>query len=135
MENATKALLIAAAILIAILVISLGIVVYQMAAETVDGIGFSSQEVDASNEQFTRYNGQHRRGSEVNAMLKTVLSSNVKALSTGEEAKLVSVQGDVTLTTGATSLSDQADTSSLYTVTVNYGGSGGLVDTITVTEE
>ena len=35
MENATKALLIAAAVLIAILIISLGLVVYNSSAETV----------------------------------------------------------------------------------------------------
>ena len=38
MENATKALLIAAAVLIAILIISLGLVVYNSSAETVKGI-------------------------------------------------------------------------------------------------
>ena len=37
MENATKALLIAAAVLVAILIISLGLVVYNIAAETVKG--------------------------------------------------------------------------------------------------
>ena len=135
MENATKALLIAAAILIAILVISLGLVVYNMAAETVDSVNFSGQEVSASNEKFTRYNGQHRRGSEVNALLKTTLTSNRDAISAGETSKCVSVSGAVTLTTSATSIGSQADTSKLYTITVNYAGPGGLVDSITVTEE
>ena len=41
MENATKALLIAAAILVAILIISLGLVVYNMAAETVQNVNMS----------------------------------------------------------------------------------------------
>ena len=46
MENATKALLIAAAILIAILIISLGIVVFNVAAETVQGVNMSDQEME-----------------------------------------------------------------------------------------
>ena len=86
MENATKALLIAAAVLVAILIISLGLVVYNMAAETMDSVNISGQEVTASNEKFTRYDGAHRRGSEVNAMLKTVLSANRDAEEAGEEA-------------------------------------------------
>ena len=135
MENATKALLIAAAVLVAILIISLGLVVYNMAAETMDSVNISGQEVTASNEKFTRYDGSHRRGSEVNAMLKTVLSANRDAEEAGEEAKIVEVTGDVTLSTGATSLSSRADTSKLYTISVNFGGPGGLVDKITVTAE
>ena len=43
MENATKALLIAAAVLIAILIISLGIVVYNKASEAVTGAGDLSE--------------------------------------------------------------------------------------------
>jgi len=135
MENATKALLIAAAVLVAILIISLGLVVYNMAAETMDSVNISGQEVTASNEKFTRYDGVHRRGSEVNAMLKTVLSANRDAIEAGELAKVVSVSGAVSLGTNDTSLSSRADTSKLYSIQVNYGGTGGLVDEITVTEE
>ena len=45
MENATKALLIAAAVLVAILIISLGLVVYNMAAETIGSVNLSQQEI------------------------------------------------------------------------------------------
>ena len=135
MENATKALLIAAAVLVAILIISLGLVVYNSSAETVNQANMSQQEVQSANEKFTRYNGQNKRGSEVNAMLNTVLSSNSDARAAGEDNKLVTVEGDVELANNATSIVNQANTASLYTITVNYGGPGGLVDTITVTEQ
>ena len=135
MENATKALLIAAAVLIAILIISLGLAVYNSSAETVKQANLSQQEVSAANEKFTRYNGQHKRGSEVNAMLNTVLSSNLDAKAAGEAEKMVSVTGAVTLTTGATSITSQADTSKLYKIEVQYAGKGGLVSSITVTAE
>ena len=69
MENATKALLIAAAVLIAILIISLGLVVYNTSAETVNSANLSQQEVQSANEKFARYNGEIKRGSEVNAMV------------------------------------------------------------------
>lgn len=135
MENATKALLIAAAVLVAILIISLGLVVYNMAAETVESVNFSGQEVSAQNEKFTRYNGEHQRGSEVNAMLKTVLSSNLDATATGKEAMLVEVTGAVKLGKTDTAISSYADTSKLYTITVHYEGEGGLVNKIEVKAE
>lgn len=135
MENATKALLIAAAVLVAILIISLGLVVYNSSAETVNQANMSQQEVQSANEKFTRYNGQNKRGSEVNAMLNTVLSANSDARAAGENNKLVTVEGDVTLANNATSIVTQADTSALYTITVNYGGPGGLVDTINVEQQ
>lgn len=134
MENATKALLIAAAVLIAILIISLGLVVYNSSAEKVKSANLSQQEVQAANEKFARYNGNNKRGSEVNAMLQTVLNSNVDADATGEEAKKVSVTGDVTLASNATSITSRADTSKLYNIEVVYGGTGGLVSEIKVSE-
>ena len=133
MENATKALLIAAAVLIAILIISLGLVVYNSSAETVNQANLSQQEVQAANEKFARYNGTNKRGSEVNAMLNTVLNANVDAAAAGE-TRQVAVSGAVTLAGNATSITSQADTSALYTIQVNYDGPGGLVKTIKVTK-
>lgn len=139
MENATKALLIAAAVLIAILIISLGLVVYNSSAETVNQANLSQQEVQAANEKFTRYNGQHKRGSEVNAMLNTVLSANSDARAAGEENKEVTVDsngGGFDIQVGQTSITAQADTSKLYTITVNYSDlRGGLVESILVEAE
>ena len=136
MENATKALLIAAAVLVAILIISLGLVVYNSSAETVNQANMSQQEVQSSNEKFTRYNGQNKRGSEVNAMLNTVLSANRDANAAGETEKLVTVSGaGVDLANDAQSIQNQADTSALYTIEVVYDGTGGLVNTINVTRQ
>lgn len=148
MENATKALLIAAAVLIAVLIISLGIVVYRMASETIDSVNFSGQEITAFNDQFTQYQGQHRRGSEVNAMLNTVLASNMKSSSEGltiatdtskPSPKFIDVKNGETiiLAKNATTLSPtaMANTSKLYTVQVSMNATTGFVDIITITEE
>lgn len=133
MENATKALLIAAAVLVAILIISLGLVVYNMAAETVNSQNLSQQEVQAQNEKFARYDGTNKRGSEVNAMLKTVLQSNMDLMATNKSDGLVSVDGaSISLTTGATSITKRADTSKMYDIIVKYDSKSGLVNTITV---
>ena len=134
MENATKALLIAAAVLVAILIISLGLVVYNNSASTVQQANLSSQEIQAQNEKFTRYNGTNKRGSEVNSLVQTVLNHN---LNTTDDGNKVTVKGDINLATTATSIGDgaRADTSALYTITVNYDGAGGLVKTINVTKK
>lgn len=135
MENATKALLIAAAVLIAILIISLGLVVYNTSAETVNSANLSQQEVQSANEKFARYNGENKRGSEVNAMLQTVLNANVDAAAAKETDRQVSVTLDTSeiLSKTAKSITKQADTSKLYKIEVQYNGNGGLVDKIVVT--
>ena len=135
MENATKALLIAAAVLIAILIISLGLVVYNTSAETVNSANLSQQEVQSANEKFARYNVENKRGSEVNAMLQTVLNANIDAAAAKETGRQVSVTLDNSeiLSKTAKSITKQADTSKLYKIEVQYNGNGGLVDKIVVT--
>lgn len=137
MENATKALLIAAAVLVAILIISLGLVVYNMASETIDSVNFSGQEITAFNDKFTQYEGKKVRGSEVNAMLKTVMNSNMQSLAEGlnpgNGEKFVEVTGDVTLSKSANTLGGmEADTSILYTVECIYNTTSGFITEIQV---
>ena len=78
MENAVKALLIAAAVLIAILIISLGLGVYNKASETVEGAGdLSEYQIQQFNEKFTKYQGTNVSGSDVNALITTVHNHNL----------------------------------------------------------
>ena len=78
MENAVKALLIAAAVLIAILIISLGLVVYNKASETVEGAGdLSEYQIHQFNEKFTKYQGTNVSGSDVNALITTIHNHNL----------------------------------------------------------
>ena len=133
MDNATKALLIAAAVLIAILIISLGLVVYNNSANTVNQANLSSQEIQAQNEKFTRYNGTKKRGSEVNSLLQTALNYNLNTTDAGNKVT-VNYGKTALVDDSSTSITTQMDTSKLYDITVNYGGAGGLVDTITITD-
>lgn len=134
MENATKALLIAAAVLIAILIITLGLVVYNNSASTVNQANLSSQEIQAQNEKFTRYNGTNKRGSEVNSLLQTVLNYNLNTTDDGNKVTVTGKNGAPSLATTATSITTQADTSALYTIEVKYEGAGGLVSEVVVTK-
>lgn len=57
MENASKALIIAGAILLSILIIGLGMFIYQKAAGAMEGININSQEVQSYNSAFINYEG------------------------------------------------------------------------------
>ncbi|MCI8700196.1 MAG: hypothetical protein HFJ47_02505 [Clostridia bacterium] len=130
MENATKALLIAAAVLIAILIISLGIAVYRMAAEAMQGADLTGAEITKFNATFEGYEGEVVAGSRVNALLKTVLTHNLKNKDAGKQ---VTITGAVTLNPADKALPDnRADTGKTYKVKCTYGDAG-LITTITVT--
>ena len=145
MENATKALLIAAAVLVAILIISLGLVVYNMASETIGAVNFSGQEITAFNDKFTQYQGANVRGSEVNAMLKTVLNSNMQSRTEGlapkgaagkENPKFVQVKldGNIILAITDASISNDTgiSTAKTYPVKVVMDKDTGFVCSIEV---
>jgi len=136
MENATKALLIAAAVLVAILIISLGLAVYNMAAETMGNVNLSGQEVQAFNDQFITYQGNAKRGSEVNALLKTIVTNNITKTQEGKTQMVVITTGNALTTNiaGTETAIPTVDTSRLYNVTVNLDGNGGLVHTIDISQ-
>ena len=129
MENATKALLIAAAVLVAILIISLGLVIFNMGSEVIGSVDISSTEVEAHNNQFKQYEGEKVRGSTVNAMLGTVLTNNLTAT---DDSRKVTVSGAATLASSASSITKRVDTGKLFKVVCTYSKTG-LINAITVT--
>ena len=77
MENASKALVIAGAILISILLVSVGIMIFS-GANGIFGQGrttLSGQEKDLFNQQFTIYEGKIS-GSQVKSLLTKIIASN-----------------------------------------------------------
>lgn len=90
MENASKALLIAGAILLAILIIAIGMFIYNSAQSTVNDsmTSLSTQEIDAFNNQFISYEGQ-QTGSNVKALIGRLVA-NAKTY-TEEPAKIPDV--------------------------------------------
>ena len=75
MENASKALIIAGAILLAILLISLGIMIYNQAQEVVTGSGMDEAAKTAFNSKFLKYEGK-QKGTMVKALIQEVLANN-----------------------------------------------------------
>lgn len=130
MENATKALLIAAAILIAILIISLALVVYNMASETMNGLNLSEAEILSFNDKFLQYEGTSVTGSQVNAMLRTVDSNNIVNQDTNSGKHVNVYKGDT-----GTEAFTSADTGKRYTVKCEKNANSGLINIIRVTEK
>lgn len=75
MENASKALIIAGAILLSILIITLGLGVYNNAKSATGNADLSGQEINAHNSQFTAYEGR-QKGSQVKALMTTIKNNN-----------------------------------------------------------
>ena len=77
MENASKALLIAGAILICIVLISVGMLVLNSTTDVTDQVGdiTTSQAAQSFNSNFTGYAGK-QKGSSVKQLLSTIATNN-----------------------------------------------------------
>ena len=96
MENASKALIIAGAILLAILIIGLGVFIYRQAAGVIDTGAMDQLAVNQFNAQFEPYLNNNVSGSNVKQLVKTIVSSNRSA---EDDSKKVTINGcEVTAT-------------------------------------
>jgi len=133
MENASKALIIAGAILISILLITIGIVLINSGRDVVDTgtAGMTSQKIQTFNSQFTAYEGT-KKGSELKGLANVVRSSNA----TDSEHQVALYLYDIEDSSGnpIDSLAKLTNTKN-YNVTLSYaeanttahGGSGNVV--------
>ena len=78
MENASKALILAGSVLIAILLISLGLWVFKAPSEAIREVGKVSGTLADStfNAQFTKYAGNNVRGGQVKTLMEYVNTYN-----------------------------------------------------------
>ncbi len=82
MENASKALIIAGAILLAIAIIGIGMYVFQIATSTIGQANMTGQEIDAYNAEFVKYQGL-QTGSTVKALCDSVRTHNAQYTGAG----------------------------------------------------
>ena len=124
MENASKALIIAGAILL----ISLGIMIFNQASSVVSDSGMNDAQKATFNSKFQKYEGTIT-GAQVKSLVNDVLAINSDD----------NVENDIALS-GAVTVAKKANTASTstiktnekYTVAITYVN--GLVDTITITK-
>ena len=87
MENASKALIIAGAILVSILIIGLGMTLYNNAAGTLERANIDETAVRQYNAGFTEYEGQKNvKGANIKALIRDVMTHN---RSVGEDTSLL----------------------------------------------
>ena len=142
MENASKALIIAGAILLAILIIGLGIFIYRQAANTVSDTGMDQLAIQQFNAQFTQYDSKTVSGGSARALYDTVVNNN----NTDTEKRFVSLN---LVTADGTKNIVLADTdaskvdgsksdikaSAKYKVKIEPDTKTGLTNKITIIEE
>ena len=137
MENASKALIIAGAILLSILLISLGIMVYNNAKGTVNDANLDAEDAQAFNTKFTQYGGT-QRGTALNALLDAAITNNIKSGHKITTITITSGSGD-SATTVAYTEDGTNKISSLVsyfsksdTKEVSFGYTDGYVSAITI---
>lgn len=94
MENASKALIIAGAILLSILIISLGIMVYNNAKSTVGDANLDSETIQTFNSKFTMYTGSGISAAKANSLIEAVNANNA----TGDDKIAISFDSSITNT-------------------------------------
>jgi len=115
MENASKALIIAGAILVSILLITIGIVLVNSGSGVADRgtANMNSQKIQTFNSQFTAYEGK-KKGAEIKSLINLVHSSNA----TDEEHYVIIFFNEHT--SGSDFTGSMLNSSKTYTVTLEY---------------
>ena len=137
MENASKALIIAGAILLAILIISLGIMIYNQASGVVNNNAMNEVDISTFNNKFTQYEGTNVRGAQVKALIQQVVTNNVSNSEDASRKVSVDINGTTTNTpTSASSLTGKISTGKTYKVEANTAPSSktGLIAVVKITE-
>ena len=81
MENASKALIIAGAILISIMIVSLGVLIFnKMGNSAKEAANMDEQEIANFNSKLTPYIGQNISGSQVNALIQLLKTKQKEIL-------------------------------------------------------
>ncbi len=131
MENASKALLIAGAILICILLIGVGMLVFNSTQGLTDEATRQgeSQAIEAFNSQFTTFEKDKQSGSNVKALMNKIKVNNSQLDEDTSDPKYIVTDGDVKIENGTIK---NLNTSSYYSVTTSDTNGDGFVDKVTV---
>ena len=142
MENASKALIIAASVLIAILLIAMGVAIFNKAQSSYDTTSLDATEINMFNSKFERYSDK-QLGSQVKSLLSFAISN---ASTNGDDpVKLPTVtDGTNTASGGTDATSDISNyvkargtirngilSTHTYKINLEYG-STGLINKITI---
>ena len=138
MENASKALIIAGAILLAILLISLGMMVLNKATGILDSEQLDQAAVTTFNQKFTKYEGEKVKGSNVRSLISEVAAYNGSEDRESAGEAIITLEGGI-VTTDATSGEISYQSGKSISNTKNYkvvitGYTKGKVSKISISE-
>ena len=131
MENASKALIIAGSVLIAILVISLGLLIFKSTSGTTDQtqeLG-KTLEVQQFNSQFLKYCGTSVKGSQVRTLCEVIISHNANS-----STKVGINSEENTTATAISQYRNGISTNKSYKVDPTIDEKTGLIKYISVSE-
>ena len=143
MENASKALIVAGAILVSILIVSLGVMIFNSMSGTAKKMAnMDEQEIAAFNSKITPYLGQNISGSQVNALIQHVIATDISAVQSGEPFKAIKITfpgntsgitvNDSGITYGSGTKRVETGANKYYIVTGTPDRNSGLITTINV---
>lgn len=121
MENASKALIIAGAILLSILIIALGVFVFNQAKSAIGNTGLNDQEVSAFNSKFEAYEGTIK-GTQAKALVDLVRSNNNTV--SAEDGEIITLNFGGSEVTPDSAAKNRIQAGESYTVTLQYRNSG-----------
>lgn len=143
MENASKALLIAGAILIVIVLISIGMMIVSSSQDTIGQVGdlTTGQAVRTFNEQYQNYQGD-QRGASVKTLLNLV-SVNNSSNSSGRTISITitdskKAEANLSKTTDSTKITQAGAnivSSATYTVQIESQDKDGYYTGLTITRK
>ena len=146
MENASKALIIAGAILLSILIIAIGMYIYNSSTSSVYAAGdqIAAQDLEAFNSEWTNFENT-QSGTTIKNMIGKLITNAQKneaeKIRLPDLAFVASDGGDMQLVTsnvnennviGFNSARTQLESKHNYYVEIHYSTDSGLVDMITV---
>ena len=141
MENASKALIMAGSILIAIIIISLGVMIFNNYSNSVkNNPTLDKQTIAAFNHKIEPYIGENKSGSQVNTLRDIAISINNNAKVQGGSMQYVNMTLNSSEVTSydtsnntVTIKNVKAETGKFYKVEPTYNRDTGLINTVTVT--
>lgn len=131
MENASKALIIAGAILLSILIIGLGMMIFNNAKDAMSGANLDAEKVQAINSKYDSYLGTNIKGSNVKTLCNLVRDNNLTADDSDTFAIAIN---EKTEAADINTLKATFANGKTYTVTATYEGPSKTINTITITE-
>ena len=143
MENASKALIIAGAILISIVLVSVGVLVVQSLDPSSAIDDMDAQAIQMFNSKYITNSGPNKQGSIVRTLLSDVSTNNTQ--NEGDDGKIIKVTTE-NFVNSAANQTEVTDPNELATIRNAVNGSSrydisytikknGLVDVITITRK